>query len=121
GGRREPWVRFRIFNPAGRRGFCAATQTSRLEQTGNPMSVSQGEELALATPAAASLACPACGHPTRHRLRFSVNGCDIFQCAACGLGRTATRGFDPAAYYTGDYFSGGHADGYSDYLGSEPV
>ena len=29
--------------------------------------------------------------------------------------------FDPGAYYTGDYFSGGHADGYADYRGAEPV
>jgi SAM-dependent methyltransferase len=66
-------------------------------------------------------ACPACGHADEHRLRFRINGCDILQCTGCGLGRTETSGFDPAAYYTGDYFSGGHADGYSDYLGAEPV
>ena len=29
--------------------------------------------------------------------------------------------FDPARYYTGDYFSGGHADGYADYRGAEAV
>jgi SAM-dependent methyltransferase len=50
-----------------------------------------------------------------------VNGCDILQCRSCGLGRTQTSGFDPAAYYTRDYFSGGHSDGYSDYVGAEPV
>jgi len=65
--------------------------------------------------------CPACGGATKHLLRFRSNGCDILQCASCGLGRTETSGFDPTAYYTGDYFSGGHADGYSDYLGAEPV
>ena len=27
----------------------------------------------------------------------------------------------PATYYTADYFSGGHADGYSDYRGAEAV
>jgi SAM-dependent methyltransferase len=43
------------------------------------------------------------------------------QCRSCGLGRTETSGFDPASYYTEDYFSGGHADGYADYLGAEPV
>ena len=43
------------------------------------------------------------------------------QCKDCGLGRTETSGFDPAAYYTEDYFSGRHSDGYSDYLGAEPV
>ena len=66
-------------------------------------------------------ACPACGRATEHRLRFRVNGCDILQCRGCGLGRTETSGFDPAAYYTADYFSGRHCDGYSDYLGAEPV
>jgi SAM-dependent methyltransferase len=66
-------------------------------------------------------ACPACGRATEHALRFRVNGCDILQCRGCGLGRTETSGFDPAAYYTADYFSGRHCDGYSDYLGAEPV
>jgi SAM-dependent methyltransferase len=55
------------------------------------------------------------------RFLYAKNGCDILQCEACGLGRSETAGFDPAAYYTGDYFSGQHADGYADYLGSEPV
>jgi SAM-dependent methyltransferase len=50
-----------------------------------------------------------------------MNGCDILQCGECGLGRTETSGFDPAAYYTEDYFSGRRLDGYSDYLGAEPV
>ena len=54
-------------------------------------------------------------------LRFRSNGCDIFQCRGCGLGRTEASGFDPTAYYTEDYFSGGHSDGYADYLGAEPV
>ena len=73
------------------------------------------------SPGAAARACPACGGVTHHALRFRTNGCDILQCESCGLGRTETSGFDPAAYYTGDYFSGRHADGYSDYLGAEPV
>ena len=68
-----------------------------------------------------SRACPACGGTRNHTLRFRINGCDILQCADCGLGRTETSGFDPAAYYTEDYFSGRHSDGYSDYLGAEPV
>ena len=68
-----------------------------------------------------SRACPACGRTTGHSLRFRTNGCEILQCKSCGLGRTETTGFDPAAYYTEDYFSGRHADGYSDYLGAEPV
>jgi ribosomal protein L37AE/L43A len=65
--------------------------------------------------------CPACGRTTQQAFRFRVNGCDILQCHACGLGRTETPAFDPATYYTEDYFSGGRADGYSDYLGAEPV
>jgi len=65
--------------------------------------------------------CPACGRTTAHAFRFRVNGCDILQCGECGLGRTQTAAFDPAAYYTEDYFSGRRADGYADYLGAEPV
>ena len=65
--------------------------------------------------------CPACGRTTDHRLLFRSNGCDILQCRSCGLGRTDARGFDPAAYYTEDYFSGRHPDGYSDYRGAETV
>ena len=39
----------------------------------------------------------------------------------CGLGRAEARDFDPAGYYTQDYFSGRHADGYANYLGAERV
>jgi SAM-dependent methyltransferase len=67
------------------------------------------------------LPCPACGEATDHRLLYSKNGCDILRCSACGLGRAQASGFDPGAYYTGDYFSGGHPDGYADYRGAEPV
>jgi SAM-dependent methyltransferase len=67
------------------------------------------------------LTCPACAQATEHRALYSKNGCDIMQCAACGLGRAQANGFDPGSYYTGDYFSGGHADGYADYRGAEPV
>jgi SAM-dependent methyltransferase len=73
------------------------------------------------TDTAIARACPACGRTTDHSLRFRTNGCEILQCRGCGLGRTEASGFDPAAYYTGDYFSGGHSDGYADYLGAEPV
>jgi SAM-dependent methyltransferase len=79
-------------------------------------------EVPAAKPSAAvARACPACGDTRHHALRFRTNGCDILQCEDCGLGRTETSGFDPAAYYTEDYFSGRHSDGYSDYLGAEPV
>lgn len=67
------------------------------------------------------LLCPACSEATAQRFLYSKNGCDILQCAECGLGRAQATGFDPDAYYTGDYFSGGHADGYADYRGAEPV
>lgn len=52
---------------------------------------------------------------------YTKAGYDIWQCEACGLGRTDAASFDPGTYYTSDYFSGEHADGYADYLGTEPV
>ena len=67
------------------------------------------------------LLCPACGRSSTHRFLYAKNGCEILQCRECGLGRTETASFDPSSYYTGDYFAGGHADGYADYLGAEPV
>jgi SAM-dependent methyltransferase len=66
-------------------------------------------------------ACPACGRVTAQRFLYVKNGCDIFACEECGIGRSETRNFDPGTYYTKDYFSGRHADGYGDYLGSEAV
>jgi SAM-dependent methyltransferase len=68
-----------------------------------------------------TLHCPACGRPTLQRYLYSKHGCDIFKCRDCGLGRSEAAQFDPARYYTKDYFSGQHADGYGDYLGSERV
>lgn len=67
------------------------------------------------------LPCPACTAATEHRHLFTKNNCDILQCTACGLGRTLTPDFEPEQYYTGDYFSGVHADGYADYRGSEQI
>ena len=67
------------------------------------------------------LDCPACARSTAHRKLYSKNSCDIFQCTGCGLGRAQSANFDPHNYYTEDYFSGGHQDGYADYRGSEPV
>jgi 2-polyprenyl-3-methyl-5-hydroxy-6-metoxy-1,4-benzoquinol methylase len=67
------------------------------------------------------LLCPACSHATAQRFLYSKNGCDILQCAECGLGRAQAGEFDPGTYYTADYFSGRHADGYADYRGAEPV
>lgn len=65
--------------------------------------------------------CPACCHITGHKPLYSVKGCNILRCCTCGLGRAEAQGFDPASYYTSDYFSGGISDGYADYLGAEPV
>jgi SAM-dependent methyltransferase len=67
------------------------------------------------------LHCPACAKPTLHRRLYAKNNCDILQCAECGLGRAQHGGFDPNAYYTADYFSGGHPDGYADYRSAEAV
>jgi SAM-dependent methyltransferase len=68
-----------------------------------------------------TLPCPACGSVTRHEDLFRKNGCEILRCALCGLGRAEAREFDPAGYYTHDYFSGGHADGYANYPAAERV
>ena len=67
------------------------------------------------------LFCPACGYPTEHRFLYAKNGCNILQCSQCGLGRAEAKSFEPQHYYTGEYFSGGQADGYADYRGAEPV
>ena len=68
-----------------------------------------------------SPACLACGRDSPQRYLYARNGCSVFQCEECGLGRSEAAHFDPAAYYTKEYFSGQHADGYGDYRGSEPV
>jgi SAM-dependent methyltransferase len=67
------------------------------------------------------LPCPACSAATEHHRLFVKNGCDVLQCSTCGLGRTLARDFAPERYYTEDYFSGVHADGYADYRGSEHI
>ncbi len=67
------------------------------------------------------LACPACGTVTLQAFLYDKNGCHILRCTQCGLGRAETGDFDPESYYTADYFSGGHDDGYADYLGAEPI
>jgi len=67
------------------------------------------------------LSCPACGETGTYRYLYCKNGCHILVCRECGLGRAETDAFDPTAYYTDAYFSGGHMDGYADYLGCERV
>ncbi len=59
--------------------------------------------------------CPACARDDSWNYLYRVNGCDIWQCSGCGLGRSRSAGFDPARYYGREYFTGGHADGYADY------
>jgi len=70
---------------------------------------------------ALTLKCPACCRATPHRFLYIKNGCAIFQCRDCGLGRTEASSFDPLAYYDDGYFSGRQSDGYADYRGAEPV
>lgn len=76
---------------------------------------------ALPEGAAVGQPCIACGSETAHRLVFRKHGCSVLRCGQCGLGHAETGDFDPEAYYTRDYFDGGHSDGYADYTGSEPV
>ena len=68
-----------------------------------------------------SFDCPTCGRLTPHNRLYEKSQCTIFRCSQCGIGRTVAPEFDPSSYYTEDYFSGGHDDGYADYVGSEPV
>jgi 2-polyprenyl-3-methyl-5-hydroxy-6-metoxy-1,4-benzoquinol methylase len=68
-----------------------------------------------------TLQCAACGSATLHACLFVVNQCRIWRCTACGLGHADVNHFDPETYYTDDYFSGKHTDGYADYRGSERV
>ncbi len=65
--------------------------------------------------------CPACAQVTEQRFLYSLNGCNILRCRTCGLGRAQTSAFDPARYYTAEYFSGRQSDGYADYMAAEPV
>ena len=71
--------------------------------------------------ASATQPCVACGSVAPQTLLYRKHGCDIFRCAACGVGRTETKSFDPSAYYNADYFTGKHSDGYADYVGAENV
>ena len=65
--------------------------------------------------------CPACDRDTAHVRLYAIRNCTILRCTVCGLGRTEAPAFDPARYYTDDYFTGQHADGYADYRGAEAV
>jgi SAM-dependent methyltransferase len=65
--------------------------------------------------------CPACGKNARRAHIFSKNDCEVHRCAECGLGQAVAGAFDASTYYDSRYFSGGRADGYGDYQGSEKI
>lgn len=65
------------------------------------------------------MSCTACGGTCESA--FRAHGYAIEKCRACGLGRALVDDFEPSAYYTRDYFQGGHSDGYGDYEGSADV
>jgi len=65
--------------------------------------------------------CPVCEGHTEHRTVWRKWGYPILHCLDCGLGCTDAAGFDPETYYTADYFTGKHRDGYGDYVGSQAV
>jgi SAM-dependent methyltransferase len=114
-GTRETLPHFATLNA----GYAATRGTDRLEMGASFLQTDTSQLSAANSERIRQ--CPACGRASEHTFRFRVNGCDILQCHACGLGRTETSAFDPADYYTEDYFSGRRADGYSDYRGAEPV
>jgi len=45
----------------------------------------------------------------------------VFRCMECNLGSATKGNFDPGVFYVGNYFNGEIREGYTDYLGSEPV
>ena len=45
----------------------------------------------------------------------------MFRCMECNLGSATKGNFDPGVFYVGNYFNGEIREGYTDYLGSEPV
>ncbi len=65
--------------------------------------------------------CPICGRSGPLRPKLRKRGYDILQCPDCGVGRAIAPDFSPERFYTDSYFSGGHEDGYVDYVGSEKV
>lgn len=60
--------------------------------------------------------CEICDVAGRVEDLYRKNGCEIFRCRSCGTGWARPLvGFKPIEYYTEDYFTGRHVDGYSDY------
>lgn len=66
--------------------------------------------------------CPVCGECREATQVFVCDGFPILRCSACGVGKTQLpAGFSAESIYGEEYFQGGQADGYSDYVGSENV
>jgi 2-polyprenyl-3-methyl-5-hydroxy-6-metoxy-1,4-benzoquinol methylase len=66
--------------------------------------------------------CPVCGERRQATQVFVREGFPILRCADCGVGKTQLPAeFPTASIYTEEYFQGGRADGYSDYVGNERV
>jgi SAM-dependent methyltransferase len=66
--------------------------------------------------------CPVCGDRREASQVFVRDGFPIVRCSGCGVGKTQLpQGFSTDQIYNEDYFQGGQADGYSDYIGSEDV
>lgn len=87
----------------------------------NQCSFGEITTIKIVSPPLFNTSCIACAHGTPHQVLYEKNGSVVRRCNECGLGQAEPREFDAEAYYTEQYFSGGHADGYSDYSGSESV
>lgn len=69
-----------------------------------------------------SIYCPVCGDRRDFTQVFVRDSFPILRCTGCGVGMTQfPENFSAADIYTEAYFQGGRPDGYSDYVGSEPV
>ena len=66
--------------------------------------------------------CPVCGDQREATAVFVRNGFPIVRCSSCGVGKTQLPGgFSTDEIYTEDYFQGGQADGYLNYIDSEDL
>jgi 2-polyprenyl-3-methyl-5-hydroxy-6-metoxy-1,4-benzoquinol methylase len=69
-----------------------------------------------------TISCPVCGEPREATQVFIRDGFPILRCSTCGVGKThLPPEFSTDTIYTEEYFQGGRADGYSDYVGNENV
>jgi len=65
--------------------------------------------------------CQVCDTVSNHKLMYHKNTIPVFRCELCGVGQAIAKNFKPDKYYIDEYFSGGYAEGYIDYAGSEVV